>query len=257
MDSEILYDIEVFIRLTPTERGGRKKPIYNGYKPSFTFDSQKHFSGEIHLLDKRELMPGESAHALVKLLPALNIKPDLRIGDNFSIFEGSKLVGLGDVENIVKKELIPENIIYSRIESIKNAKEKQHIEGGQHLTEAHVPYSNILHIDEKNEEVKLDYMAVKSAAMTLRAINHKLRQQIVKLLEENKRMNVTDIYVKLRLEQSVASQHLAILRRANIVITERDGKFIHYVLNHARIAEIAKFVNKLVNADEAQSLIAH
>ncbi len=101
-----------------------------------------------------------------------------------------------------------------------------------------------------NEQIKLDYMAVKSAAMTLRAINHKLRQQIIKLLEENKRMNVTDIYVKLRLEQSVASQHLAILRRANIVRTERDGKFIHYSLNHARIASVAQFVNDLVNSDE-------
>ena len=87
--------------------------------------------------------------------------------------------------------------------------------------------------------------------MTLRAINHKLRQQIVKLLEENKRMNVTDIYVKLRLEQSVASQHLAILRRANIVMTERDGKFIHYALNHARIAAVAKFVNELVHSEES------
>jgi len=102
-----------------------------------------------------------------------------------------------------------------------------------------------------NEQIKLDYMAVKSAAMTLRAINHKLRQQIIKLLEENKRMNVTDIYVKLRLEQSVASQHLAILRRANIVRTERDGKFIHYSLNHSRIASVAQFVNDLVNSDEA------
>jgi DNA-binding transcriptional ArsR family regulator len=102
-----------------------------------------------------------------------------------------------------------------------------------------------------NEQIKLDYVAVKNAAMTLRAINHKLRQQIVKLLEENKRMNVTDIYVKLRLEQSVASQHLAILRRANIVITERDGKFIHYALNHARIAAVAKFVNELVHSEEA------
>jgi len=102
-----------------------------------------------------------------------------------------------------------------------------------------------------NEQIKLDYMAVKSAAMTLRAINHKLRQQIIKLLEENKRMNVTDIYVKLRLEQSVASQHLAILRRANIVRTERDGKFIHYSLNHSRIAAVAQFVNDLVNSDEA------
>src|SRR5690606_41834609 len=89
-----------------------------------------------------------------------------------------------------------------------------------------------------------------SAAMTLRAINHKLRQQIIKLLEENKKMNVTDIYVRLRLEQSVASQHLAILRRAEIVETSRDGKFIHYSLNHARIADVAKFVKELVNGEE-------
>src|SRR5215218_4299979 len=102
-----------------------------------------------------------------------------------------------------------------------------------------------------NEQIKLDYVAVKNAAMTLRAINHKLRQQIVRLLEEYKRMNVTDIYVKLRLEQSVASQHLAILRRANIVRTERDGKFIHYSLNHSRIANIAQFVSDLVSSDDA------
>ncbi|MBL7707340.1 MAG: helix-turn-helix transcriptional regulator [Taibaiella sp.] len=104
--------------------------------------------------------------------------------------------------------------------------------------------------DNSEEQTKLDYIAVKSAAMTLRAINHKLRQQIIKLLEEHKRMNVTDIYVKLRLEQSVASQHLAILRRANIVNTERDGKFIHYVLNTSRIASISKFVQDLVATDE-------
>ena len=95
---------------------------------------------------------------------------------------------------------------------------------------------------------KIDYVAVKNAAAILRSINHKLRQQIIKLIDENKRMNVTDIYVKLRLEQSVASQHLAILRRANIVITERDGKQIFYSLNHARIAEVAKFVSDLVAA---------
>lgn len=99
------------------------------------------------------------------------------------------------------------------------------------------------------EPLKLDYVAVKSAAMTLRAINHKLRQQIIKLLEENERMNVTDIYVKLRLEQSVASQHLAILRRADIVITERDGKFIHYRLNHERIEAVAHFVKELIASE--------
>jgi DNA-binding transcriptional ArsR family regulator len=97
------------------------------------------------------------------------------------------------------------------------------------------------------EKSKMNYVAVKDAAMILRSINHKLRQQILKLLDENKRMKVTDIYVKLRLEQSVASQHLAILRRANIVSTERMGKEIYYALNQARIEEVAAFVNKLAH----------
>ena len=104
--------------------------------------------------------------------------------------------------------------------------------------------------ENSSDQIRLDYVAVKSAAMTLRAINHKLRQQIIKLLNENKTMKVTEIYVKLRLEQSVASQHLAILRRADIVITERDGKFIHYALNHARIASVGHFVKELINSEK-------
>jgi DNA-binding transcriptional ArsR family regulator len=52
--------------------------------------------------------------------------------------------------------------------------------------------------------------------------------------------------VRLRLEQSVASQHLAILRKAGIVNTERDGKFIFYTVNYKRIDEISQFVKDLV-----------
>lgn len=104
--------------------------------------------------------------------------------------------------------------------------------------------------ENSTDQIRLDYVAVKSAAMTLRAINHKLRQQIIKLLNEQKTMKVTEIYVKLRLEQSVASQHLAILRRANIVNTVRDGKFIHYSLNPEKIASVAQFVTDMVNAQK-------
>ena len=104
--------------------------------------------------------------------------------------------------------------------------------------------------ERTDTNARLDYMGVKHAAMTLRAVNHKLRQNIVKLLEDHKRMNVTDIYVKLRLEQSVASQHLAILRRAGIVITEREGKFIHYTLNGERIRELSQFVTDLQTSGE-------
>jgi DNA-binding transcriptional ArsR family regulator len=91
-----------------------------------------------------------------------------------------------------------------------------------------------------------DYQASKKAAMVLRALNHKLRQQLLKLIEEEKKITVTEIYVRLRLEQSVASQHLAILRKASIVITQRDGKFIYYSVNFKRLEEIETFVKQLV-----------
>ncbi|PWT77102.1 MAG: transcriptional regulator [Bacteroidetes bacterium] len=95
--------------------------------------------------------------------------------------------------------------------------------------------------------VKVDFLNLKKAAMILRALNHKLRQQIVRILDENKRLTVTELYIQLRLEQSVASQHLAILRRAGIVKTERDGKFIHYTISHERIADIMKTVDALID----------
>jgi DNA-binding transcriptional ArsR family regulator len=94
--------------------------------------------------------------------------------------------------------------------------------------------------------IKIDYYNVKKAALILRALNHKLRQQLLKLIEEEKKITVTEIYVRLKLEQSVASQHLAILRKAGIVTTQRDGKFIFYIINHKRIDEISAFVNELV-----------
>jgi DNA-binding transcriptional ArsR family regulator len=96
------------------------------------------------------------------------------------------------------------------------------------------------------DEVKIDFLQVKKSSLILRALNHKLRQQILKLLEEQRKLTVTEIYVQLRLEQSVASQHLAILRRAGIVKTEREGKFIYYGLNHQRIAEINRCVVELL-----------
>lgn len=96
------------------------------------------------------------------------------------------------------------------------------------------------------EDLKIDAIQLKKAALIFRAINHKLRQQIIKFINQHGKITVTQIYVKLRLEQSVASQHLAILRRAGFVTTERDGKFIYYSVNHNRIAEIHKVANDLL-----------
>src|SRR5690606_21944528 len=87
----------------------------------------------------------------------------------------------------------------------------------------------------RNQDILRNYAEWRKAVLVLRAVNHKLRQRIISVLEENNEMTVTDIYIKLRLEQSVASQHLAILRRAGVVSTERQGKYIYYSLDKDRL----------------------
>jgi len=101
-------------------------------------------------------------------------------------------------------------------------------------------------LSKGKKDIALDYGELRKAVLVLRAVNHNLRQDIIDLLEENERMTVTDIYIKLRLEQSVASQHLAILRRAGVVVTDRQGKFIYYSLDKDRLKQISRLVEELV-----------
>jgi ArsR family transcriptional regulator, virulence genes transcriptional regulator len=103
----------------------------------------------------------------------------------------------------------------------------------------------VLHPGTRKES-KVELLTLKKADITIRALNHKLRLQIIRLLQDKGEMTVTEIYSKLKLEQSVASQHLAILRRAGIVNTRRDGKFIFYTLNTGRIEEIYNISKTLV-----------
>jgi DNA-binding transcriptional ArsR family regulator len=93
----------------------------------------------------------------------------------------------------------------------------------------------------------IEILELKKAALILRAINHPLRQQMLRLLHQNKQMTVTSIYVKLRLEQSVASQHLAILRKAGFVNTTRDAKFIFYSVNYQRLQQVHSIAAQLIS----------
>ncbi len=104
----------------------------------------------------------------------------------------------------------------------------------------------VINNPETNENVRIDFLHMKKAMLIIRALNHKLRQQIIKLLDERRKMTVTEIYIDLRLEQSVTSQHLAILRRAGLVTATREGKFIYYSMNYKRVKEVSDFVEDFV-----------
>ena len=93
---------------------------------------------------------------------------------------------------------------------------------------------------------EIQSIELKKAALIFRAINHKLRQQLLELIHKRTRIRVTDIFVKLRLEQSVVSQHLAILRKADLVDTEREGKAIFYSINYDRLKQLERVVEELL-----------
>ncbi len=109
-------------------------------------------------------------------------------------------------------------------------------------------YSLILQAtDESGHPLKVELLNIKKASLILRAINHKLRQQLLRMIDEQGKITVTELYIKLRLEQSVASQHLAILRKAGFVNTSREGKFIYYSVNTRRINEVNQFAAGLLS----------
>ena len=81
----------------------------------------------------------------------------------------------------------------------------------------------------------------------LRALAHPLRMRILEFIDQNDEINVNKIYNTLRLEQSITSQHLRILRIAGLVETNREGKFIHYSINYERMNHAMAAINSFLD----------
>lgn len=99
------------------------------------------------------------------------------------------------------------------------------------------------------ETVIIDEDKLEHASEVMRALTHDLRLRIISFIDKNKNINVNKIYNTLGLEQSITSQHLRILRIANIVTHQRQGKQIFYSLNYdyidSIVGNISQFLSKI------------
>lgn len=98
------------------------------------------------------------------------------------------------------------------------------------------------------QDFEIEPYYLKKAELHFKAVNHPLRQQILNLLNLEGRMAVTTLYIKLRVEQSLCSQHLAILRRAGMVFTKKVGKQVFYSLNYQRLKELHTLAKALTQS---------
>jgi len=80
-------------------------------------------------------------------------------------------------------------------------------------------------------------------AEVLKTLGHPIRLEIVNLLL-NEEKYVWNIWSALQLQQSIVSQHLAILRKKGIVNHERKGTNVKYSIKDKNIEEIVKVINK-------------
>ena len=90
------FDAQVYV--LSKEEGGRHTPFFSNYRPQFYFRTTD-VTGVIELKEGVEMiMPGDNAELHVKLLHPIAIE----LGTKFSIREGGRTVGAGNVTKIVK-----------------------------------------------------------------------------------------------------------------------------------------------------------
>jgi DNA-binding transcriptional ArsR family regulator len=90
-----------------------------------------------------------------------------------------------------------------------------------------------------------ELLQLRKACTILKAFDNSLRQQILYLLHRHQRMKVTDLFIKLRTEQPVVSQHLSIMRQAGLVKTQKEGKFVFYSIDYQRLEKVEDIARKL------------
>lgn len=105
----------------------------------------------------------------------------------------------------------------------------------------------------RKAKVSIDSDKLEESTELLRALAHPLRMKILGFLDEQGTINVNKIYNTLKLEQSITSQHLRILRTVGLVNTLRDGKFIYYSINYDKLAQATEAVDAFLSKPESEN----
>jgi len=115
----------------------------------------------------------------------------------------------------------------------------------------HMPSNNslesVITLPERITDSKLSH-----CCSLLKNMAHPLRISILDLLHQCERLNVTQIYQRLGVEQAVASHHISLLRENGLVNVERIGKHAYYSLADLDVKSILVSIESctLVNGSE-------
>lgn len=90
-------------------------------------------------------------------------------------------------------------------------------------------------------------MNVEKMTQMLKALAHPTRLEILMFLKERESECVCQIYEALNLEQSNISQHLRLLKNSGVLISKKEGQWVHYSVAHPEIFDILQSVETITN----------
>lgn len=97
--------------------------------------------------------------------------------------------------------------------------------------------------------IEINPLKLEKGASILKAMAHPMRIAILNLLDNGKKLTVTEIHEALKMEQSTTSHHLGILKNKTVLTSERKGKNTYYFVNNDNFKNIINCINKCTECD--------
>lgn len=92
-------------------------------------------------------------------------------------------------------------------------------------------------------------MKTLSINSTLKALSDPTRREILTMLK-NGRLSAGEIVEKFPVSGAAVSRHLSVLKDADLIRDEREGKYIYYELNASVLEEIMLWITQLKGDDD-------
>jgi translation elongation factor EF-Tu-like GTPase len=111
MYKRIEPDLIARVTYLTKEQGGRSTYTASGYRPHIKFEGKEYFaSGEQHFINPEMVFPGETAIAEIRIASKEAFTNYLFVGQKFEFSEGSRLIGKGEILEVVNKHLLREGV---------------------------------------------------------------------------------------------------------------------------------------------------
>jgi len=102
-------------------------------------------------------------------------------------------------------------------------------------------------LNNYTENHKLDFKQIEEHVAKLKILMHPVRFAIMVILVKNKKMNVTEIYRELSVQQAAVSNHLKLMKTNDILCSEREGKNTFYSVNDEALKRVFECVKLGIN----------